>query len=43
MLAGGMTADEILGDFPYLEAKDIRACLAYAADLVGHPVVVAPE
>jgi uncharacterized protein (DUF433 family) len=32
-LAAGMTVDEILADFPDLTADDIRACLAYAADL----------
>ncbi len=32
MLAGGMTAEEILRDFPELEQADIRACLAFAAD-----------
>jgi uncharacterized protein (DUF433 family) len=31
-LAGGMTQEEILKDFPYLTSDDIRACLAYAAD-----------
>ena len=31
-LAGGMTADEIIADFPDLTAEDIRACLAFAAD-----------
>ncbi len=31
-LAGGMSEDEILGDFPYLEREDIRAALAFAAD-----------
>lgn len=31
-LAAGMTAQEMLDDFPYLEAEDIQACLAYAAD-----------
>lgn len=31
-LASGMTADEILADFPDLTPDDIRACLAYAAD-----------
>jgi uncharacterized protein (DUF433 family) len=30
-LAGGMTEDEILGDFPDLKREDIRACLAFAA------------
>lgn len=32
-LASGMTEAEILADFPYLEAEDIRASLAFAADI----------
>ncbi|HEX4160230.1 MAG TPA: DUF433 domain-containing protein [Rhizomicrobium sp.] len=43
MLAAGTSEKEILTDFPDLEAEDIRACLAYAASLTGHPVVVAAE
>jgi uncharacterized protein (DUF433 family) len=43
MLAAGTSAEEILQDFPDLESDDIRACLAYAADLAGHPVVIAAE
>jgi len=31
-LAGGMTTEEILTDFPELTDTDIRACLAYAPD-----------
>jgi uncharacterized protein (DUF433 family) len=31
-LAGGMTPEEILDDFPELTMEDIRACLAYPAD-----------
>ena len=31
-LAGGMSEDEILADFPDLEREDIRAALAFAAD-----------
>ena len=31
-LAGGMTEDEILADFPDLEREDMRAALAFAAD-----------
>ena len=31
-LAGGMTQEELLAEFPDLHAEDIRACLAYAAD-----------
>ncbi|HEY2032530.1 MAG TPA: DUF433 domain-containing protein [Rhizomicrobium sp.] len=43
MLAQGASKKEILADFPDLEADDIRACLEYAARMVGHPVVVAAE
>ncbi len=42
-LAGGMSEQEILRDFPDLTAEDIRACLAFAADrerqLVTFPAV----
>ena len=31
-LAGGMSEDEILREFPQLQRDDIRACLAYAAE-----------
>ncbi|MBW7900412.1 MAG: DUF433 domain-containing protein [Rhodocyclaceae bacterium] len=31
MLAENMSETEILEDFPELEAEDIRACLAFAA------------
>jgi len=31
-LAGGMTQDELLAEFPDLAPDDIRACLAFAAD-----------
>jgi len=31
-LAAGATEADILADFPELEAQDIRACLAYAAE-----------
>lgn len=30
-LAGGMSEDEILADFPDLTRDDIRACLSFAA------------
>lgn len=43
MLANGISAEEILADFPDLEPDDIRACMAYAATLAGHPVVNAAE
>ena len=31
-LAGGITQEELLAEFPDLTAEDIRACLAFAAD-----------
>ena len=31
-LAGGMTEEEILSDFPELTHEDIRACIAFAAN-----------
>jgi len=36
MLAGGMTREEILKDFPYLESADVDACLEYAARQAAH-------
>jgi uncharacterized protein (DUF433 family) len=36
MLAGGASEAEVLADFPYLKAEDIRASLAYAAQAVDH-------
>ena len=41
MLADGATATEILESFPYLEADDIRAVLAYAAARVSGSTVIA--
>ena len=32
-LASGMSETEILADFPDLTSEDIKACLAFAADL----------
>ncbi|MFM9977314.1 MAG: DUF433 domain-containing protein [Sphingomonadaceae bacterium] len=43
MLAGGATESDIVRDFPYLEAADVRACLIYAATMADHPVVLAAE
>jgi uncharacterized protein (DUF433 family) len=41
LLAAGVGEKEILEDYPYLEAEDIRACLEYAAHEADHPVLVA--
>jgi uncharacterized protein (DUF433 family) len=40
MLAAGESAESILSYHPDLEADDIRACLAYAARELSHPVIV---
>ncbi len=42
-LASGMSADEILLDFPDLASEDIRACLAFAADRERKFVSSPPE
>jgi uncharacterized protein (DUF433 family) len=36
LLAQGVPAEEILGDYPGLEPADIQACLAYAHAVVAH-------
>jgi uncharacterized protein (DUF433 family) len=36
MLAAGDTPETILEGYPWLEAEDIQACLAYAHKLVAH-------
>jgi len=40
LLASGMSEAEILRDYPYLEADDIKACLEYAAAQANHAVLV---
>jgi uncharacterized protein (DUF433 family) len=40
MLAEGAKPEEILMDFPDLEAADIRACIAFAARYLDHAVLV---
>jgi len=41
-LAGGMTQQEILSDFPDLTETDVRACLAFAADRERRLEIVEP-
>lgn len=43
MLANGAQEAEIVADYPYVKAEDIRACLAYAASLSDHPIINAAE
>jgi uncharacterized protein (DUF433 family) len=40
MLAEGATPEEILADFPDLEAADIQASISYAARYLDHSVLV---
>jgi uncharacterized protein (DUF433 family) len=35
MLAEGVGETEVLADFPYLTAEDVRACLAFAAEMIS--------
>ena len=39
--AAGLRSEQILEDFPDLEAEDLEAALRYAAREVDHPVLVA--
>jgi len=46
LVANGMSADEILDAYPYLEAEDIRQALKYAAWLTEetiHPLESTPQ
>jgi len=38
-LAGGVTVQDLLGDYPELEPQDIQAVLLYAAELVSEEQV----
>jgi uncharacterized protein (DUF433 family) len=35
LLASGMTSDEILADYDYIEIEDINACLLYASQMMN--------
>jgi uncharacterized protein (DUF433 family) len=41
LLSAGQSRESILADYPYLEAADIDAVLAYAARQVDHPIIAA--
>ena len=41
LLAAGESREQILKDYPYLEADDIAACLLYAARRLDHPNIAA--
>ena len=39
LLAAGATREEILADYPYLEADDITAVLEFASRQNDHPIL----
>jgi uncharacterized protein (DUF433 family) len=43
MLAGGMTAEQILADYPDLERADVDQCIQYAALLADEQLVSDPS
>lgn len=42
LLAGGMTAEEILENYPGLTIEDVRACIAYGAEMARERYVDIP-
>lgn len=42
-LAGGVTVEELLEDYPELEKEDIQAALMYASELVNEEQVFAVQ
>lgn len=40
LLASGMSVDDILKDYPYIEKEDIQACLNFAAGMANTKIVV---
>lgn len=41
LLSAGQSLESILEDYPYLEAADVDAVLAYAARQVDQPIIAA--
>lgn len=41
LIAGGMTFQEILDDYPYIELEDIQACLNYAVRIAESKQILA--
>jgi uncharacterized protein (DUF433 family) len=41
LLASGMSFQEILDDYPYIEKEDIQACLYYAARIASAKQILA--
>jgi uncharacterized protein (DUF433 family) len=43
LLADGATTEEILADYPGLDEADVRACIAYGAEMAREHVVDVPS
>ncbi len=41
LIAGGMSFQDILEDYPYIELEDIQACLEYAVRIAGSKQILA--
>ena len=41
-LAGGMTVENILEEYPYLTKEDVLACIAYGAEMAREHVIPVP-
>lgn len=42
LLASGMTCEEILDEYPGLTEEDIRACIAYGAEMASERYIELP-
>jgi len=42
LLASGMSSEEIMDEYPGIEEADIRACIAYGAEMVRERYVEVP-
>ena len=42
LLADGMSVEEIIGEYPTLQAEDIRACVAYGAEMARERFIEIP-
>jgi len=42
LLASGMSSEEILSDYPGLDEADVRACIAYGAEMARERHVEVP-
>ncbi len=40
LLAAGLTVEQVLQQYSALDAEDVRACLAYAAEMTRERIVV---